>query len=216
MRIRPLAKALASGAGRARRAQAFSLTEMMVSVFIFVFMVLGIIYTWLFGMRFDQLICSKLGASDKSRLSFDILTGDIRSAKWWKVGNGTSAASFVACTNMMNQTGNALKLSSSADTNTATYITYYFDTNLCQLCRATHNVTTVQIIAQNLTNATGNSMKFSAQKFDCSLAQDWQFKYMIATTMEFFQYQYPLTRVGPNYYFNYYCIQVRAASHCPN
>jgi hypothetical protein len=39
---------------------------------------------------------------------------------------------------------------------------------------------------------------------------------VIAAMMEFSQYQYPLTMVGPGYYYNYYCIQIKAASHCPN
>jgi hypothetical protein len=187
-------------------------------------MVLGIIYTWMFGMRYDQVICSKLGASDKSRMSFDLLTGDIRAAKWWKVGTG-SKTTFTACTNQMNQIGNAIKLSASGDTNSPSYIVYYFDTNAApwQLCRRSNGVAQVQIIAQYLTNSgtlgngtTNTSMTFEAQKFDGTLAQDWQFKYMIVTTMEFCQYQYPLTKVGPNYYFNYYRIQLKAASHCPN
>ena len=87
MKTLSVPKPVPAGARRARRAQAFTLAEMMVAVFIFVFMVLGIIYAWMFGMRYDELVCSKLGASDKSRMSFDLLTGDIRSAKWWKVGN---------------------------------------------------------------------------------------------------------------------------------
>jgi hypothetical protein len=59
-------------------------------------------------------------------------------------------------------------------------------------------------------------MSFSAQHYDGTLAQDIQFKYAIVTTMEFAQYQYPLTRVGPGNYYNYYRIQLKAASHCPN
>jgi Tfp pilus assembly protein PilW len=222
MKILSGPKPAPAGAQRARRAQAFTVAEMMVAVFVFVFMALGIIYTWIFGMRYDQLICSKLGASDKSRMSFDLLTGDIRAAKWWKVGNGNNT-SFTAVGNATNQIGNAIKLSSSGDTNTTEYIVYYFDTTNCQLCRRSNGVAQVQIVAQNLTNSgtlgngnTNTSMTFQAQKYDGTLAQDWQFKYMIVTTMEFCQYQYPLTKVGPGYYYNYYRIQLKAASHCPN
>jgi hypothetical protein len=211
-----------AGAGRGRRAQAFTLAEMMIAVFIFVFMVLGVIYVWMFGMRYDQLALSKLGASDKSRMSFDLLTGDIRAAKWWKVGTGNDT-SFTACGNATNQIGNAIKLSSSADTNSTAFIIYYFDTNACQLCRLSNGLPTIKIIAQSLTNSgtlgngtTNTSMTFHAEKYDGTLAQDWQYKYAIVTTMEFCQYQYPLTKVGPGYYYNYYRIQLKAASHCPN
>jgi hypothetical protein len=211
-----------AAAGRGRRAQAFTLAEMMIAVFIFVFMVLGVIYVWMFGMRYDQLALSKLGASDKSRMSFDLLTGDIRAAKWWKVGTGNDT-SFTACGNATNQIGNAIKLSSSADTNSTAFIIYYFDTNACQLCRLSNGLPTIKIIAQSLTNSgtlgngtTNTSMTFHAEKYDGTLAQDWQYKYAIVTTMEFCQYQYPLTKVGPGYYYNYYRIQLKAASHCPN
>jgi Tfp pilus assembly protein PilW len=222
MKTLPIVELMPAGAGRGRRAQAFTLAEMMISVFIFVFMVLGIIYVWMFAMRYDELSCSKLGASDKSRMSFDLLTSDIRAAKWWKVGTG-NATSFTPCVNATNQVGNALKLSSSGDTNSPAYIIYYFDTAASQLCRLSNGVPTIKIIAQSLTNSgtlgngtTNTSMTFYAEKYDGTRALDWQYKYAIVTTMEFCQYQYPLTKVGPGYYYNYYRIQIKAASHCPN
>jgi len=220
-----------SCAGRHHSAHGFTLVEMMISSFIFVFMVLGVIYVWMFAMRYNQVICSKLGASDKSRMSFDLVTSDIRAAKWWKVGNCTllsadpitNAATFAYCTNAMSQMGNAMRLSTSGDTNSPSFVTYYFNTNAYTLYRMSNGMPTIQIVAQNLTNsgtlgngATNTSMTFQAQKFDGTPAQDWQFKYMLVTTMEFSQYQYPLTKVGPGYYFNYYRIQLKAASHCPN
>jgi type II secretory pathway pseudopilin PulG len=219
-----LSKSGAAVARRARRARAFTVSEMMVAVFIFAFMVLGVIYTMLFGMRFDEIVCSKMGASELARMSFDQLTTDIRSAKWWKIGTcpmggtipTTNAAAFVACTNAMDQVGNAVRLSCSGDTNSPAYVTYYFDTNACQLYRASNGLATAQIIAQFLTNSSGNSMKFTAQQYNGNLAQDWQYKYMIVANLEFMQYQYPLTKVGSNYYFSYYAIQVKAASHSPN
>ena len=215
-------KPMRAGADCRRWTRAFTLAEMMVAMFIFVFMVLGVLYVWMFGMRFDQLTCSKLGASDKSRMSFDQLTHDIRAAKWWKVGNG-SGTNFTVCGNATNQIGNALKLSASGDTNSTAFVIYCFDTNACNLYRMSNGVTPFQIIAQSLTNTgiygnglTNTSMTFHAEKFDGTPAQDWQYKYAIVTTMEFCQYQYPLTYVGPGYYYNYYRIQLKAASHCPN
>lgn len=228
MKILCLSKPGSASALRRRRAQAFTVSEMMVAVFIFVFMVLGIIYALLAGMRYDQLVCSKLGASDKSRMSFDMLTGDIRAAKSWSIGNiaGTNKDSFTSCGNAKAQVGNAVTLTNPA----GVWVRYWFDTNQYQLCRGVAGVAAVQIIAQNLTNS-GNpdmpmSMYFHAEQrtndalvtsiTDSDIQQDLQFKYVIATSMEFCQYQYPLTKVGPGYYYNYYCIQIKAASHCPN
>jgi Tfp pilus assembly protein PilW len=226
MNIPSLLKPMPAGAHRARGTRAFTVAEMMVAVFIFVFMVLGIIYVWMFALRYDELVCSKLGASEKSRMSFDVLTADIRSAKWWKVGNGTNNGStlvFTACGNATNQIGNALKLSASGDTNSTAFVIYCFDTNACNLYRMSNGVTPFQIIAQSLTNTgiygnglTNTSMTFHAEHFDGTPAQDYSYKYAIVTTMEFCQYQYPLTYVGPGNYYNYYRIQLKAASHCPN
>lgn len=225
MKTLSVVKPIPAGADRGRQAQAFTLAEMMIAVSIFVFMVLGVIYVWMFCMRYDELSCSKLGASDKSRMDFQMLTGDIRSAKWWKVGNGNST-NFTACGNATNQVGNALKLSSSGDTNSPAFIIYYFDSSNPangQLCRMSNGLPTIQVIAQSLTNSgtlangtTNTSMSFYAEKYDGTRALDWQYKYAIVTTMEFCQYQYPLTKVGPGYYYNYYRIQIKAAWHCSN
>jgi hypothetical protein len=224
MKTLSVPKPMLAGARRARQSQAFSVAEMMISVTIFSLLVLGIVYTWMFGMRYDELVCSKLGASDKSRMSFDLLTGDIRMAKWWKVGTGNDTT-FTACVNQTNQIGNALKLSDSGDTNSTAWMVYYFDTNMCTLNRRSNGVATVSIVATNLINSgtlgnfgttTNTSMTFEAQKFDGTPALDWQYKYVIVTTMEFCQYQYPLTKVGAGYYYNYYRIQLKATSHCPN
>jgi prepilin-type N-terminal cleavage/methylation domain-containing protein len=225
MKTPRLPKPKPASALRRRRARAFTLPEMMVAVSIFVVMVLGIIYTMLFGMRYDQLVCSKLGASDKSRMSFELLTGEIRAAKSWSIGNGNQNG-FTPCGNATAQVGNALSLTNSGST--ISWVRYWFDTNRCQLYRRTSGAATIQTIAQNLTNTglTGLSMAFHAEKrFNTNLVtsitssdilQDLEYKYVVATTMEFCQYQYPLTRVGPGYYYNYYCIQIKAASHCPN
>jgi hypothetical protein len=226
-----LPKPKPAGALRHRRAQAFTVSEMLVSVFIFVFMVIGIIYAMLAGMRYDQLVCSKLGASDKSRMSFDLLTSDIRTAKSWSIGNiaGNNKNGFTSCGNATAQVGNAVSLTNAA----GSWVRYWFYTNdpqNWQMYRGLDSTATIQIVAQNLTN-TGNtnipySMTFHAeQRTNDSLVtsitasdvqKDLQFKYVIAASMEFCQYQYPLTRVGPGYYYNYYCIQIKAASHCPN
>jgi prepilin-type N-terminal cleavage/methylation domain-containing protein len=226
MNLLSVNKPRAAGTPHSVRAPGFTLPEMMVSVLVFSMMILAVVGVWLFCLRWDQLVCSKVGASDLSRMSFDQLTSDIRAAKWWKIGSATNngtTVNFTQCTNQMNQFGNAIKLSASGDTNSPAYAIYYFDTNACKLCYWSNGAPLVYMLAQYLTNSgalgnglTNTSMSFQAQQFNGNLAQDWQFKYMIVATMEFMQYQYPLTMVGSNYYYNYYRIQLKAASHCPN
>ncbi len=116
----------------ALRVQALTLVEMMVTMSVFSLVVVGFIYAQLFGLQQDELVNSKLGASDQSRRGFDRLTTEVRSAKIWQVGNG-SQTSFTSIPNGVNQQGTALQISLTTDTNS--FIRYYFDTNNCQLCR---------------------------------------------------------------------------------
>jgi len=190
-------------------APGFTLAEMLVSSGVFSMAMLALIYAQLAGLRYDQLVASKAGASETSRRGFDLLTAEIRSAKLWSVGNGSQSA-YVACGNGTNQQGNAIQLHSTTATNT--YVRYFFDQAKGRLCRAISSKTGYSVIAENLTN----TMSFRAESYDGNVVQDLQYKYVIATTLEFAQFQYPLTRVGPKYYYNYYRLQLKAASHCPN
>jgi len=180
-----------------------SMVEMMVSMAIFILLMTAVIYANIFGMRYDQLVCSKLGASEQSRRSFEKLTSDIRSSKIWRIGTGNRTA-FTPLPNATNMIGNAIQLSPSTDTNL--WVRYYFETNgpfttqpNGRLCRLT-SAGQYTICAQYLTNSSGTSMVFSAQNYLGQQMTDYQAKYVIDTLMEFSQYQYPKTYVGPGLY----------------
>lgn len=198
---------------RGRPTRAFTLVEMMIAVFIFVVMVLAVIYAQIFGLKFDELTCSKLGADEQSRMGFNDLVYDIRTSKAWYVGNG-SAGSFTSDTNAMSQQGNAIQLCANFGTNglvdTNGWIRYYFDTNNYLLCRMTNNgVTNSSIVCSNLTNA----MLFQGLMYNCSTQCDLTYKWVISTALQFSEYQYPLTYVGSNYYYNYYQIRFMISPH---
>ncbi len=203
-----------------RSCQAFTIVELLVSVTLVSFVFIALVYTQLFGMKYDQLVNSKLGASDSARRGFDKLTMDIRAAKIWNIGNG-NRTTFTNLANGATQVGNAINLNLSTDTNA--WIRYYFDTDNVvdghispMLMRTTNGQGSATIMAQNLTNTVSgvtNSYTFHAEDYAGNLMSDYQFKYVIAVTLEFAQYQYPLTKVGPGYYFNYYRMQFRVASH---
>jgi prepilin-type N-terminal cleavage/methylation domain-containing protein len=213
MKILAQHKPNAAAPGHGRPAHAFTLVELMIAMFIFVVMVLAVIYAQIFGLKFDQLTCSKLGADEQSRMGFNDLVYDIRAAKTWYVGNG-SASTFTADTNAVNQQGNAIQLCANFGTNglvdTNGWIRYYFDTNNYLLCRMTNNGTANHsIICSNLTNA----MLFQGLNYNGSTQCDLSYKWVIATTLQFCEYQYPLTYVGPSYYYNYYQIRFMVAPH---
>ena len=72
-----------------------------------------------------------------------------------------------------------------------------------------------QKVVTGLTNASGNSMTFHAERYDGTTLSDLQFKYVIVALMEFYQFQYPLTKVGSNYLYDYYQMNLQAARRAP-
>jgi hypothetical protein len=195
---------------RAAGRRGMTLPETLTASSVFSLVIVGLLFTQMACMRLDQLTQSKLGASESSRRDFDILTADIRSAKIWRIGNGSSTT-FTAISNATTQVGNALQLSSTSDTNI--YVRYFFDTNTCRLARKTSVDTNAKVIAQSLTNTTGQSMTFRAENYLGNSVSDIQYKYVIVTTLEFCQFQYPLTKVGPGNQYDYYRLQLKASSH---
>lgn len=208
MKIFPIQQRIAGGAGAGRRL-AFTLAEMMIAMAVFSLMIIALIYANLFGMRQDELVESKLGASQSSRQGFDHLLTDIRSAKIWNLGNG-SFTTFSQITNDAVQKANALQISLTTDTNQ--YIRYWFDTNKYQLCRMHSGDTTNTIIAKNLTN----SFYFYGEDFQGNVQTNLTKKYVVHVTLQFAQYQYPLTKVGPGYLYDFYKLEFRATPHTPD
>ena len=195
-----------------RRAQwqtGFTLPEVMVASAIFGLTVIGFVYCQMFGMRQDQLVNSKIGASEQARLSFNDLANDIRAAKIWQIGNG-DLSSFTGIPLGCNQQGNALKLSLTTDTNQ--YYVYYFDTNASKLFRGHSGSTAITCLAQFLTN----TMYFQAQNYHGDNQTDLTHKGVIDVVMQFWQYQYPITKVGPGNFYDYYKMELRLTPHAPD
>src|SRR6185369_10064807 len=136
--------------GPTRRAKsALTLVEMIVSMALFSLVIFAVIYSHLFGMRQDELVSSKLGASDQSRRGFELMARDVRSARYFQVGNG-GFSTFVACPNGTAQQGNAVQIYVTTATNL--YVQYYFDTSNPsnpKLLRRQTGVTGFKTIAQN-------------------------------------------------------------------
>jgi hypothetical protein len=182
---------------------------MMVASAVFSLTVVGFVCCQLFGMRQDQWVNSKIGASDLARLSFDDMANHIRAAKIWQIGNG-NLTSFTGLPLGTNQRGNALKVSMTTDTNH--YYLYYFDTNACKLYRGHSGTTTTTCLAQYLTN----TMYFQAQNYHGDNQTDLTHKGVIDVVMQFFQYQYPITKVGPGCLYDYYKLEMRLTPHVPD
>src|SRR5450756_748446 len=105
-----------------RRAGGHTLIEMMFAVSVLVMVVMALMSAHLMGMREQQWVESKSGASDTSRRLLNQLPVDIRSSKMWFIGT-LSGTNFSIVTN--SSQGTALELFET--TNGSAAITYYFD-----------------------------------------------------------------------------------------
>lgn len=188
--------------------RAFTLIEMMTTSAIFSLVVLATVYTYMFGLKQDELAQSKLGASDASRRGFGQLSLDIRSAKIWSIGI-FSSGSYAPIANSSTQRGNAIQLSLTTDTNT--YVQYYFNTNAGALYRQ-HSGQASTLIATNLTG----TLYFQAEDYTGTVLTTLTQKAVIHVMLQFAQYQYPQVIVGAGYLYDFYKMEFRLTPHVPD
>ena len=191
-----------------------TIPEMMVAMAVFSLAIGGAIYTHLFGLRQDQIAQSKLGASDQSRRGFGVMCRDIRMAKGWSIGNGNGSTFTPIAINTAQQ-GNAVRLYPTTTNNfiinSNIFVIYYFDTAQGELRRRTNNSAFTRI-ATDLTN----NMFFRAEDYRGNTLTVPIYRANVHTFMEVAQYQYPLTKVGKGYYYDYYKMEFRVTSHAPD
>ena len=190
-----------------------TLIEMLITMAIFTSALTCLMLAYLFGLHQDQLAQSKLGASEQSRRSFERVARDIRCANNHAVGN-YSAGTFSPVINGTNQiVGNAIRIYLSA-TNSNNII-YYFDTNGVSGTWTLKRIHTGDagpiVIATNLQN----SCTFSAEDYTGTVQTSMLDKDVIHFTLDFCEYQYPLTKVGPQYFYDRYVLDFRATPHVP-
>jgi hypothetical protein len=165
--------------------------------------IFAVISANMFGLRQDQLIRSKLGASDQSRIAIGRLTGEVRASKMFRVGNGTQTT-FIPIPDGEPQQGTALRIYPTTSTNS--YIQYYFDEDDAELRRKQSGIEGFTVVADHLTN----SMSFQAEDYLGNVLTELQHNYIVSFQLHFYQYQYPITHVGPGFYYDYYKIDVKA------
>jgi len=211
-------------ATKVRREQAMTLFEMLIATAVMVMLIVGVMSANILGMKEDQLVESMAGANDTSRNALNIMLQDIRLSKGYYIGSYSGGA-FTACSSGTNQQGTAVMLypvvnSTNQAVDTSQSIMYYFDlsdsiNNDGRLWR-TSNVAgdseSGTVIASNLIN----TLYFTSEDYTGTPQTSRTFKGVIHTTLQFCEFQYPLTRVGSNYLYQYYRMDCRATPHLPD
>jgi hypothetical protein len=171
---------------------AFTLTELMVSVTIFILLVGGMVSANLFGLRMFQIEQNKLNASDQARKIVGVLMNEIHSCETFQIGTFTSGT-FTGLPLGAPQIGPALIIYPT--TNLTNYIMYFVNPLDQKFRRVTTVPVSTRVVAQSVTNA---SDLFRAQDYLGNVLTNMQNNTVLHLKLEFYQ----ATRFGvpPDYY----------------
>ena len=183
---------------------------------IMVMVIAALMTAHLLGLRLNQLVQSKCGASDSSRRALQQLPVDIRSAKMWNIGN-LNGTNFTAITNGAVQ-GVALQLCET--TNGSQFLVYYFD--LSDIANSNGKLMRTSVTNWNPVVVCSNliyTLYFNAENYNgvtfTNSSNSKNYKNVIHVNLQFCQFQYPQTQVGTNGLYDYYKMEFRVTPHLP-
>jgi len=188
---------------RARAAEGFTLTEMMVTMAIFGMVVVGLLSLHIFGLKLNAMVDVKLQATEDSRRALGRLVTDIHSAGIVKVGTG-DATKFTEAAFNTAQEGNALQVY-PVKTNTAKFVRYYLDGSDNQLMRLDSAATAPTFVSGWVTN----SIIFSSEDFSGNVLSNNLNNRVIGIDMEFYKLDNPMISFGHGSYYDYYRLQTK-------
>jgi Tfp pilus assembly protein PilW len=183
--------------------RAFTLPEVLVSAVVFSLMIIGVLSVHIFGLKLNNLVRAKMGASDEARAAISKMVGEIRSAGSIKIGSGSKTA-FTEIANGAAQNGNAIQIY-PLKTNTTSYIRYYWDSTDKRLKRSVNGGAAVTVVA----NAITNSMVFTSEDFSGTVISNNLNNRVIGLSLQFYQLQYPKVTIGPGSYYDFYQLRTK-------
>jgi hypothetical protein len=181
---------------------AFTVAEIMTAMGLFSLVVIGVVYTQLFGMRTFNVTSTRVSASDNARKVLNRVRDDVRSGKLLYVGNGSSTGFTHIALNSPHQ-GNALQIYPTTSTNV--FIRYYLDTATQTLRRTANGTGQVQVLAPFLTN----QIAFIAEDFAGRTLTNDQNNRVIKLVLDFYQWEFPVAQVGAGAFYDSYHLQTR-------
>lgn len=184
--------------------------ELLISSGLLIVVLMALVYAQIFGLRQDELVESTVGASDQSRETIEKMARDIRGAAIEAIGN-YSGTTFSPIGNGNAMIGNAIQLYlSSTNTNC---IIYYYNTNTANdwMIYRIHTGQTATIIASNLQN----SCTFTGENYSGVVQSNALYRMLIHCRLDFCEFQYPKTKIGTNYYYDRYVMDLQEAPHVP-
>jgi len=181
---------------------AFTLAEIMTAIALFSLVIVGVVYSQIFGMKMFNITATRLSASHHARQVLNLVRDEVRSGKLLYVGNGSSTGFTHIALNSPHQ-GNALQIHPTTDTNV--YIRYFLDTTTQSLKRTTSSSSEAQVLAPYLTN----QIAFVAEDFAGNILTNDQNNRVIKMVLDFYQWEFPVASAGNGAFFDYYHLQTR-------
>jgi len=180
---------------------AFTLVEMMMSVWIYIIIFIGVMLAiQLFGLRVYTLAATKLSATQGARETLNQIRGDIQEAKTLQVGNLTIAgnpSSFQAIAMPALAEGNALQIFFT--TNTIPYTIFYLDTSTATNNLMEYAVTSTGTNISMLASYITNTIVFDAEDYQGNIVtNDTKNNQIYRLTLQFYQWEFPIAFVGTN------------------
>jgi prepilin-type N-terminal cleavage/methylation domain-containing protein len=183
--------------------RAFTLTEMMIASSLATLLVGGVIVGHIIGLQMFQYTRTKLGGDDDARSALSKLVEEVRSSKVVRIGNG-DVSSFKECGVGVAQQGNAIQIQQTTDP--ATFVRYYLDADTT-LRRMTSKSASAPVLAHFVTNRT----VFTSEDFSGKILTNNENNRIIGLTLQFYQIQYPIVKIGSNQIFDFYQLRTKIA-----
>jgi len=127
---------------------------------------------------------------------------EIRSGKLVKIGSGT-LTNFTEVPVDTAQRGSAVQIYPTASTNQ--FVRYFWDEDSQKLKRTTNGSSSVSIVANSITN----NIVFSAEDAVGNVLTNNDNNRVIALTLQFYQIQYPIIKIGPGEYYDFYQLRTK-------
>lgn len=181
--------------------KAFTLTEIMVTGALGLVLIGGVITGHLIGVRMFQYTKSKLGGNDDARSAITRLIGEVRTAKLVRVGNGDEN-SFTESPVNTEQKGNSVQIFPTVDTNN--YIRYFLSGDNT-LRRMTNGAHASLVMAHYITN----NVLFTSESYDGRILTNNENNRVIGLTLQFYQIQYPVIKIGSNQLYDFYQVRTK-------
>jgi Tfp pilus assembly protein FimT len=181
--------------------KAFTLTEMMITSSLATMVFAGMIMAHMVGWRMFQYSKSKLGGTDDARSAMSRLVEDIRTSKSVKIGTGTVSV-FVERPVNAAQQGNAIQIYPTTSTNN--YIRYFLNSD-STLCRTTNGSSAKLVMANFITN----QVVFTSENYQGVVLTNNENNRVIGLTMQFYQIQYPIIKIGSNEFYDFYQLRTK-------